>query len=323
MGGTGHPPWTWPWSDAGAQQGFTSEPGAGPAPSEGPWAGSCHFESLHRFYPSNVHFVRQDGGTGSEGLGLQLLQGFTFSHLLAFLGGQCSWLCPHSLARSPQQLLLSPVLCPWSLVGAQPPGGAGPGMYAPWWLRTGPGAGAPASSQWCHGVFSGHLGGVSSHPPQSPAPTTLEYEASIPGGPHAVDGGDRLRRDWLKATSMAPSQWVCWAVLLWASLVIMAGPHPGSVISWQLTWSLGDPGRPCSVCGSWQAVGRGSGSNQVPWRWGTRAASVVAAFQGQQERPALVSRCLSSLCHVTFATSLAKARHSPAQSPGTKKESTS
>lgn len=69
---------------------------------------------------------------------------------------------------STQQLLLSPVLCPWSLVGAQPPGGAGPGMYMLWWLRTGPGAGAPALSQRCHGVFSRHLGGASLLPTSEP-----------------------------------------------------------------------------------------------------------------------------------------------------------
>ena len=90
-------------------------------------------------------------------------------------------------------------------------------------------------------------------------------------------------------------------------------PSPGSVISWQLTWSLGDPDWPCLVCGSWQAVGRGSGSNQVPWRWGTLAASGgghVPRATGEASPSEQVS--LKSLpCHIRYLIGQSKTQPSP------------
>lgn len=144
-----------------------------------------------------MHFARRDEGTGSEGLGLQLLQGFTSCCLLASWRGQ--WLAaPHSLGRRLFHPAAAAVSCPLSLV---PGGGSasrrgGPGMYMLWWLRTGPGAYAPALSfQRCHGVFrqAPWWGEPLTH--LRARHRTLEYEAAIPGGPPAVDGGGQAQEE--------------------------------------------------------------------------------------------------------------------------------
>ena len=162
---------------------------------------------------------------------------------------------------------------------------------------------------------AGTLVGRASYPPQSQAPTTLEYEAAIPGGPPAVDGGDRLRRDWLKAASMKcdPTP----MGLPGSSALGQSGcpgwPSPGCVISWQLTWSLGDPDWPCVAYDSWQAVGRGSGNNQVRWRWGTRAALGGGHVPRATEEASRSEQVfLKSLpCHILYQVGQSKTQPSP------------
>lgn len=113
---------------------------------------------------------------------------------------------------------------------------------------------------------------VSLSPTADPGTEHFECEIATPGGPPVCCGWRRQAQGKWRLTSSSNHEkwptnlWVCWAVLVWASLAHDCWLPPVSVISWWLIWRLGDPDWPRSAGGSWQAVGRGSGSDQVPWR---------------------------------------------------------
>lgn len=57
-----------------------------------------------------------------------------------------------------------------------------PSVYALWYLRAGHGGGLLALSWQCHGIFRGHLGGLSLSPTTDPGIEHFKYEIAMMAG---------------------------------------------------------------------------------------------------------------------------------------------